>query len=531
MTKRHNIVDTISSEAARNAELYRLIKTANYKKSFNAFVKDAWLIIEPGVDYSHNWHLDYLVEEVLTMFGGVISDVYPDADWDTIEETTSRRMIINIPTRAMKTILISVLLPVWLAIHKPTLSFATISYSDDLATEINNKRRTIISSNWFKEHFGNDVAIQQGSNRQDRIEFTSRGVMYSTSIAGTFTGKGADVIILDDPQKPGSMGSPSEREKAIDFFRDTLPTRLNNRNTGVIINIQQRLHHEDLTGYILDNMSSYKVVKIPLDFVHDETYIGPLTGKVWEKKEGEVLWPERMDRKSIEVLRSELGSRNFEAQQQQNPTPDGGSILDRDWFATYDGKPNAFLEKMQTHDPERFNSMQFVLSWDMNYTVNTKNDSDYIGFIASVYDPSTDSTYILDAWKRRLAFTETLTAVMREREKYEKWELPIVTLIEKKANGGPIIQVLDSKVANIKAFEPGANSKIARMESASPTVESGHVLIPAESTGLGWREELVGDLVKFPYVRHDDIADAFSQLIINNHIKTRNKKRYDIMFF
>lgn len=526
------IVQTISSEAARDETLQTMVKAMYYKKNFRAFVEGAWDIIEPGTPYSHNWHIDYLTEEVLKLFPNEMKPLYPEADWDKIQAETTRRQIINVPTRSMKTLLVSVLLPTWLVLHKPTLKIATISYSDLLATEINNKRRMIISSDWYQKHFSDIVRIDKGSNRQDRIEFESRGVMFSTSIAGTLTGMGADVIILDDPQKPGSMGSPAEREKAINFFRDTLPTRLNDRNTGIIINIQQRLHFEDLSGYIMKNIPGYEVIKIPLSIEQDMTFVGPLTGTVWEMKEGDVLWESRMDKTSVEMLRAELGGRNFEAQQQQNPTPDGGAILDLDWFEYYDKTPKAFLEDMREFDKERFNSMQVVLSWDMNYTVNTKNDSDYVGYVATVYDPSTDSTYILDAWKKRLTFMQTLNAVIKEREKYEDYQLPIIILIEKKANGGPIIQVLDQKVAGIKPFEPGASNKVARMESASPTVESGHVLIPDDSLGLSWATELVSDLVKFPYITHDDIADAFSQAIIHNHIMNIKKEReYNVFLF
>lgn len=531
--RKEDLIKTLAEESSKNQTLKRKLEAELYKKDFKAFIKAFWGIIEPGSPYSHNWHIDYLTEEVLSMFGHIpqIREIYPNADWDKINEETSRRMVINVPTRSMKTLLISVFLPTWLVLHDPTLRIATVSYAEDLSIMINNKRRTIITSDKYQELFGDIVRPDQGSNRQDRIEFESRGVMYSVSITGRFTGMGADIIILDDPQKPGEMGTPSEREKAIKFFKDTLPTRLDNRNTGVIINIQQRLHFEDLTGYILENSPYYQLVKIPLEFEYDETYVAPLSGTEYVVNQGDVLWEARFNRTSVDMLKSELGSQNFQAQQQQEPTPDGGAILERSWFREYSGTPVEFLKDLQEHEPERFGRMRFVLSWDMNYTVNVKNDSDFIGYVAGLHDPETDETYILDSWKRRLGFNDTVQTVLRERAKYEDYERPIIVLIEKKANGGPIIQLLEQKVAGIKPFEPGTKNKVARMESTAPTIESGHVFFPAEGKGIIWREKLMADLIKFPYIRHDDAADAFSQLIIHNHITDRRTNKSFKVFF
>lgn len=530
-----NLIDQLARAMIEDSKVNAVVQAANYKRDFFAFVRDAWKIVEPGVEYSHNWHLEYLVEEVLTMFGHLetIREIYPETDWDRIEQETTRRMVVNVPTRSMKTLLVSILLPTWLMIHNPTMKIATVSYGKDLATEINDKRRSIISSDWFQEHFGDVLKPDKGSNRKDDIVFMSKGRMYSTSIDGKFTGMGSDFIILDDPQKPGEMGTDGGRERAIAFFTDTLPTRLDNRNTGVIINVQQRLHSEDLTGFILETRPNYKIVKIPLHAVEYREWVGPLTGKTWSLNEDDVLWDARFDKKSVDNLRLELGSINFEAQQQQEPTPEGGTIIDRRWFTFYDGTPLSFLKTLKEREQDVYERLEIVLSWDMSYGDGKGRDDDYVGFAAGAFDPITETTYMLDAWKKKLVFTETAREVLIQRDKYLPLGLPIEILIEKKANGGPIIEMLDRTVSGIIPFDPGVNNKVSRMKAASPAIESGHVMLPHERVHINWREVLLNDVVKFPHIPKDDLADAFSQMIIRKHIleEKKKKRRYEINIF
>lgn len=505
-----------------------------YERDFISFVEAGWSIIEPGVPYSHNWHLDYLVEELIAMYGTVLKPLFPDADWDTIEANNKRRLVINVPTRSMKTLLVSIFFPCWLIIHAPTMKIATVSYAEDLATEINNKRRTLISSEWYQEFFGDKIKIDQGSNRKDEIAFTSKGMMYSVSVGGVFTGKGADLIILDDPQKPGEMGTPSQRQRAVDFFKDTLPTRLNNRNTGVIIVIQQRLHFQDLTGYIQETMEdTYDYLKIPLEFEEDQVFVGKVSRRKWHMSAGDVLWADRMSNTEVQKLKRELGSQNFAAQQQQDPTPDGGSIIGSvDWFKTYMGSPREFMLKMQQFEPERYNRMHITISWDMNYAKpEAKKDSDYIGVSIAAVDTTDEKMYLLYAGKMKLAFTQTLLKVVELKEQYSEFGLPIRIVIEKKANGGPIIQILDEKVGGIIPFDPGMDDKVARLKSVAGYIESGDVYIPEKGEKAEWKEKFLSDITKFPYLQHDDLVDSFSQLMIDSFVGKRKNRRSSFAVF
>lgn len=517
----------VASYAKENPELLTLIQRTLYLKDFSAFVQDAWGIIEPGTPYSHNWHIDFLSEELIALFIEELGPtLYPDLDVSKIKSKRKNRLNINVPTRSMKTLLVSVFFPCWLALHIPTIKVVSVSYSKELSLQINRQRREIINSAWYQTHFGDLVKIKDGMDRQDQFELVSLGQMFATSVDGTFTGKGGDLIILDDIQKPSEMYSETERMKAILFFKETLPTRLNNQNTGKIINVQQRLHFQDVTGYIQDNLDSlYDFVRIPLEAKEPLTFKGKITGRVWKMRKGEVLWPERMGVEQVAALRLQLGTLAFEAQQQQDPTPEGGSILQRDWLIEYEQAPREFIELIRQTDPERFSQLQIILSWDMNFKV--EKDSDFVGMVGGLYDMSLDRLYIIDYMKERLPFTQVLLRMVRVHDRWSEYGIPISHIVEEKANGSAVLDVMQQKIAGFVPFDPGNQDKVTRMKLITPYTESGNVRIP-NLNKVDWGASLVHDLVKFPYIDHDDIPDAFSQLLTKVFVGKKKKRVYAI---
>lgn len=519
-------INLIASYASENEELRTLIQRTLYMKDFGEFVRAAWEIIEPGTPYSHNWHIDFLGEELTALFIDELGTLYPHLDVNKIRSKRKNRLSINVPTRSMKTLLVSVFFPCWLIIHRNTLKIATISYSDDLSRQINRQRREIINSPWYQKYFGDLVKIKEGMDRQDTFELESLGMMYSTSVGGTFTGKGADIIILDDIQKPADMYSDTERNKAILFLKETLPTRLNNQNTGKIINIQQRLHYQDVTGYIQENLSSlYDFIKIPLEAKETLTFKGKISGRIWKMKKGEVLWPARMDVPQVEALRMQLGTMAFESQQQQEPTPEGGSILQAGWLKPYDFTPHELVTNIKQLEPERFSQCQLVFSWDMNFKV--AKDSDFVACLVGLHDNTTDNLYVVDYLKERLTFTQVLVKMVRLHERWTEYGLPISHVVEAKANGSAVLDVMQQKIAGFIPYDPGNQDKVTRMKVVSPYAESGSVRIPNVNK-VDWGTSLIHDLVKFPFIEHDDIPDAFSQLLTRVYVSKKKKKIYSI---
>jgi predicted phage terminase large subunit-like protein len=525
-TNNAEAIDIIASHASENPDLRILLQRTLYMKDFGAFVRDAWKIIEPGTPYSHNWHIDFLSEELMALCIEYLGEVFPTVDRDKIRKKTKNRLNINVPTRTMKTLLVSVFFPCWLALHVNTIKIATISYSDELSRQINRQRREIINSQWYQTYFGDIVKIKDGMDRQDLFELVSLGMMFSTSVNGTFTGKGADIIILDDIQKPIDMYSETQRMQAILFLKETLPTRLNNQNTGKIINIQQRLHYQDVTGYIEEHLSSlYDFIRIPLEAKENLTFKGKLTGKVWKMKKGDILWEARMGRDQVDALRLQLGTMAFEAQQQQDPTPEGGNIVQSSWLLTYDATPHEYISKIKELNPDRFAQCQLIFSWDMNFKV--AKDSDFVGCLVGMYDNTTDTLYVVDYLKERLTFLQVLAKVDVMHERWSMYGLPISHIVEEKANGSAIIEVMQQKIAGIIAYDPGNQDKVTRMKVVTPYIESGHVRIPNVNK-VDWGTALIHDLVKFPFIEHDDIPDAFSQLLTRAFVSKKKRKAYNI---
>ena len=460
-------IGLIASYARDNEELRTLIQRTLYMKDFGEFVREAWSIIEPGTPYSHNWHIDFLGEELIALFIDELGDLYPHLDKKKIKAKRKNRLNINIPTRAMKTLLISVFFPCWIVLHIPTIKIVSVSYSKDLSLQINRQRRDIINSEWYQHYFGDLVKIKEGMDRQDLFELESLGLMYATSVDGTFTGKGGDLVILDDIQKPADMYSETERHRAVLFLKETLPTRLNNQNTGKIINIQQRLHYQDVTGYILENLSSlYDFVKIPLVAVENETWTGKITGRVWKRKKNEVLWPDRMGIEQVEALKLQLGTMAFEAQQQQEPTPEGGTIVQSTWLIPYDYAPHELVNNIKFAEPDRFNQCQLIFSWDMNFKV--AKDSDFVACIVGLYDNTQDRIYIVDYLKERMTFTQVLVRMTRMHERWESYGLPVSHVVEAKANGSAVLDVMQQKIAGFIPYDPGNQDKVTRMKIVSP---------------------------------------------------------------
>ena len=518
----------IAQHTKGNEELRILIQRTLYLKDFSEFVKGAWDIIEPGTPYSHNWHIDFLGEELTALFIDDLARLYPELDIQKIKKSRKNRLTINVPTRSMKTLLVSVFFPVWLALHRPTIKIASVSYSKDLSLQINRQRREIINSDWYQLHFGDLVKIKDGMDRQDMFELVSLGSMYATSIDGTFTGKGADLIILDDIQKPGDMYSEASRMDAVRFVKETLPTRLNNQKQGVIINIQQRLHYQDVTGFLQEALSSlYDFVVIPLEAETNLVYKGKITGRVWKMRKGDVLWPDRMGPVEVENLKLQLGAMAFAAQQQQNPTPDGGTIISRDWFKYYAENPYEYLANLKNESPSEYSSCQIIISWDMNMKVT--KDSDYVGCVVGLYNMSKDTVHIIGHMKERLKFVALLSRVLTIHESWERFGLPIYHIVEEKANGSAVLEVMQQKIAGFIPYDPGNQDKVTRMKLVSPYIQSGNVFVPnLEKVTVPWANDFMNDLLKFPFLEHDDVPDAFSQLLTKVFVSKKKKRVYAI---
>jgi len=312
------------------------------RTNFIAFVEKVFATLSPGQTFVPEWYIEALAYQLERMRRGEI-----------------RRLIINMPPRSLKSIVISVALPAFLLGHDPTLRIICVSYSADLAKKLSNDFRAIIESSWYRAAFPG-TRIGPYKNSETEIEFTQRGFRLATSVGGTLTGRGGDLIIVDDPLKPDDAFSDLKRSEVNHFFTNTLLSRLDDKRTGAIVVVMQRLHVDDLTGFLLSSSDEWEVLSLPAIAEIDER-IRLLGGRIHLRKAGEAL-SEREPLEVLNNLKRAMGGDAFSAQYQQAPVPPGGAMVKRVWIKRYTELPPA---------SERLRILQ---SWDTASVGGSQND-------------------------------------------------------------------------------------------------------------------------------------------------------------
>jgi hypothetical protein len=272
---------------------------------FASFAARCFHELNPQTELAMNWHLEVIAAKLMEVWQGKIP-----------------RLIINLPPRHLKSLMASVAFPAWYLGHDPSAQILCVSYAQDLADKLARDCRTIMIGPWYRQIFATRLA----AHRQAVQEFitTRQGYRLATSTGGVLTGRGADIIVIDDPLKPEEALSKTQRQACNEWFVHTLYSRLNDKRSGVIIIIMQRLHEDDLVGHVLAQ-EPWEVLSFPAiaeaDEVHRiETICGP---QYFRRHQGEALHPDREPLETLEHIRRTLGPYNFAAQYQQSPSAAG----------------------------------------------------------------------------------------------------------------------------------------------------------------------------------------------------------------
>jgi hypothetical protein len=276
---------------------------------------------------------------------------YMQAMCHALEQTHDgdcRRLVINVPPRYGKSITTAVAFCAWLLGQDPTLKILVGTYNEQLALLHDRQLRQIMESPQYRSAFPNTV-IDRKATRQLDLHTTAGGFRMAVTTGGSATGFGGDFIILDDCMKAQDAGSEAERIRVRDWYRGTIGTRLNNKRDGVIISIQQRLHEDDLTSHILAAGATH--LNLPA-IAPARARIAIGVGQFHTREPGDILAPDREDRKVLDAIRREMGPREFTTQYLQDPTPAEGNIVRLEWFPRYD------------EAPERYELTKVVQSWD-----------------------------------------------------------------------------------------------------------------------------------------------------------------------
>lgn len=445
------------------------------RNDFRAFVHKVFTTLAPGQTYVRSWHVEAIAWQL-----------------ERVRRGELRRLIINMPPRSLKSITASVAFPAFVLGHDPSQRVICISYSGDLAKKHSNDFRAVLESPWYRSTFPN-ARIGRYKNTETEIELTARGFRFATSVGGTLTGRGGGITIIDDPLKPDDAFSEVKRQAANQWFTNTLLSRLDDKRTGAIVIVMQRVHIDDLTGFLLEQSDEWEVLSLPAIAYNDEV-VPTWAGRTCRRRAGEALSPEREPFHVLEALKRQIGSDAFSAQYQQQPAPPGGAMVKRDWVKRYSELPPA---------SERLFTLQ---SWDTASKGGPNNDwSVCTTWIVC----RTRRWFLIDVWRQRVDYPTLKTCV---RSLAARWNARRV-LVEDAGAGTSLVQELRTEVSGIISVKPEGD-KASRMAVASAKIEAGQVLLPERAP---WLPDLEAELFVFPGSRHDDQCDSISQALLDQN--------------
>lgn len=412
-----------------------------------------------------------------------------------------KRLIINLPPRYLKSHTVSIAFVAWMLGHHPSAPIICASYGQDLADKLGLDTRKLMQSAFYKNLFATRLA----PDKQAVSDFmtTKGGGRMATSVGGVLTGRGGSLIVIDDPLKPEDALSESRRQDVNNWFDSTLLSRLNNKTSGCIIVIMQRLHQDDLVGHILDQ-DDWTVVSFPAIAEVDErlTFETVYGTRTFERRAGEALHPERESATRLRVTQEQIGTYNFSSQYQQNPIPVGGNIVKEDWLMMYDDFPSEETIKYR------------LMSCDT--AVKTKDINDYSVITFWVTDKQ-NRYYLVDVIRKKLEYPDLKRSIMEAAARFKPHQI----LIEDKASGSSLIQDLKRDgVSKVHSYLPPAGQdKTMRLHTLTHIFESGKVFLPKQALWLhDYRTELLG----FPGSRHDDQVDSTTQALDYLHNQHRS---------
>ncbi|WP_339631183.1 phage terminase large subunit [uncultured Sneathiella sp.] len=444
---------------------------AIYRTIFKDFCLKLFELFE-GEQCMGNWHIDcmaYLLE------GCVTRDI--------------KRLMIAIGPRYLKSFCASIALPIWILGNNPKAKIICVSYSDGLAADFSAKRRKLLEDPFIKKLFPK-LKISKMKNTEKSIFTTEGGGIYTTSVGGTLTGFGCDYLIIDDPIKPNEAMSEAERKKVNDWYHHTAFTRLNNKNTGCVIIISQRVHCDDLIGHLLE-LEEDEWCYLDIPAIEIETISYQVGDDAWyERKAGEPLHAERESLAILEGIKKSVGSYIFETQYQQNPAPPGGALFKKKWLRRY---PNAVSS-------EKFDSI--VDSWDT--AAGTGPNNAYS--CCTTWGIRGGRYFLLDCRRFKLEYPELLKTIVE----LAKARNANAVLVEHASSGIQVYQNLQHTNLKVIPIKP-TGDKESRATMTTNTVEAGKVFLPEKAD---WLQAFEHEILSFPGSKYADQVDSMTQFLL-----------------
>lgn len=458
------LLDTLpegSPEIEKIHVLLREDKKERCRQNFMPFVRQMWSAFIPGK------HHQIMAEAFERVANGEL-----------------KRLIINMPPRHTKSEFASFLFPSWFLGLYPEKKIIQTAHTAELAVGFGRKVRNLVNTPEYQEVF--PTKLSADSKAAGRWNTNKGGDYFAIGVGGAVTGKGADVLIIDDPhsEQEAMLGNPSVYDRVYEWYNAGPRQRL--QPGGAIVIVMTRWSKKDLTGQILGNAAKkeaaeWEVIELPALL-----------------PSGKPLWPEFWKQEELEAIKLELPVSKWEAQYQQNPTSEEGAIIKRDMWKIWEG------DRAPTCD-------YIIQSWDTAF--EKSNRADYSActtwgvFYRDVDGVEVANIVVLDAYKERLEFPELKKVAY---DMWKEWQ-PDTLLVEKKAAGAPLIYELRRMGIPISEYTPSKGSdKIARVNAVSDLFASGMVWRPEKK----WADELVEEIASFPNGDHDDLVDSTTQALL-----------------
>jgi predicted phage terminase large subunit-like protein len=432
-------------------------KESKINNNFMAFVKHVW------PEFIEGRHHKIIAEK-----------------FNQIAEKKIKRLIINMPPRHTKSEFSSFLLPAWMIGRNPKLKIIQSTHTTELAVRFGRKAKTLMDSPEYKEIF--ETRLREDSQAAGKWETAQGGEYYAAGVGSAITGRGADLLIIDDPHSEQDALNADALDRAYEWYTSGPRQRL--QPGGTIVLVMTRWSTKDLTGTLLKNQKEAKsdqweVVEFPA--------IMP---------SGEPVWPEFWKIDELEGVKASLSIGKWNAQWMQNPTSEEGSIIKREWWNVWD---KGYIPPLN----------HVIQSYDTAFL--KKETADYSAITTwGVFYPNADSgpnLILLDALKERLEFPELRRKAL---EQYQYWK-PETVVIESKASGLPLTYELRKMGIPVINFTPSkGNDKHSRVNAVAPLFESGQIWAPEEK----FAEEVIEECAAFPYGDHDDLVDSMTQAVM-----------------
>jgi predicted phage terminase large subunit-like protein len=443
------------------------------------FVVNAWRVLESSTPYAPGSHIDAICEHLTAVTEGKI-----------------RNLVINMPPRHMKSLLVSVFWPCWEWTTTPETRWIFSSYAQGLATRDSLKCRRLILSPWYQRLYGDKFQLAADQNQKRRFENDHTGYRLATSVGGLGTGEGGDRIVVDDPHNVREAESEKLRSRTLSWWDETMASRGNNPKTVARVVVMQRVHQDDLSGHVLAQ-GGYEHLCLPAEY-EGSKYVTCIGWRDSRQEIGELLCPNRFGPAELAELKLRLGSRAAAGQLQQRPAPAEGAIFKKAWFENRYKTMPAFA--------------RVATFWDT--ALKAKEDNDETACI-TVGVSAEGFPYVLGAVHGRWETPEVIRFFVKQATWFKQicGDSYIGDYVEDKVSGTTLMQCLrrdrpDLMVIPIKVEQ----DKVSRAHGVAPICEAGRVLLPDPSVfpaSRQWVDDLIASLTSFPAAKHDDLTDAF----------------------